>query len=674
MKSVAAGISRQWEKVFSHVNRAVVFLDQGVGELLHWQGGLTRLLKAGASDVKEFSSFESGAESDKKAVFIVSGLLEGDNREIICDILQASNFQYVVVVVCQGSASHAFSMDGHTDEDPEFFNQVEERVLEWMGNMNYTAEVFHIPLSTISIGNSVFLLPGYSRLSPLMESDVRQIELQYNNSHSKAEHKDIDSLKSVDFSVLPKHLQVQFKCFVSSVDGLLAELGVREDIYAMGHTSALLASELESFPTARNRRKTKTERASILFVDRSLDLAAVTSHTSESLMDRIQMMLPRLPGHVTDVKVNMAPLCHVDRETGSSVIAPGCLATQTGSEGHLQAMMTGKQKEALMEVNRQLVEAAAQCDLPLSLSGKPGRVTAEQLDSTLKLFRGKYKQIMNHLDWIQVSMATSEMLSHPDNRHIDERISVEKGLLQSLDDPSGLEALSQVQQMLAKKHEDRWIYSIDDVLCMLVYLYSLVGPPILEHEETEEEIQKSILDRVLAEKGSLPSIIKSIVTVGGKVGDRLIVSELLDGVWEKLAAVAQARANMREFREILEPGSAVSPVSLNPLIRQLVSAILDPGKPDLPDVENKSSGLKDMLKSGFGLFRAVSKPRPSDHPLLILIFIGGVTCTEVKQVKDLVNQLKPGIQVVIGSTRLLTPQEAVMTVLGADSALSDSIE
>ncbi|WAR31681.1 SCFD2-like protein [Mya arenaria] len=489
MKSVAAGISRQWEKVFSHVNRAVVFLDQGVGELLHWQGGLTRLLKAGASDVKEFSSFESGAESDKKAVFIVSGLLEGDNREIICDILQASNFQYVVVVVCQGSASHAFSMDGHTDEDPEFFNQVEERVLEWMGNM------------------------------------------------------------------------------------------------------------------------TKTERASILFVDRSLDLAAVTSHTSESLMDRIQMMLPRLPGHVTDVKVNMAPLCHVDRETGSSVIAPGCLATQTGSEGHLQAMMTGKQKEALMEVNRQLVEAAAQCDLPLSLSGKPGRVTAEQLDSTLKLFRGKYKQIMNHLDWIQVSMATSEMLSHPDNRHIDERISVEKGLLQSLDDPSGLEALS----------------------------------------------QKSILDRVLAEKGSLPSIIKSIVTVGGKVGDRLIVSELLDGVWEKLAAVAQARANMREFR-------------------QLVSAILDPGKPDLPDVENKSSGLKDMLKSGFGLFRAVSKPRPSDHPLLILIFIGGVTCTEVKQVKDLVNQLKPGIQVVIGSTRLLTPQEAVMTVLGADSALSDSIE
>jgi len=75
------------------------------------------------------------------------------------------------------------------------------------------------------------------------------------------------------------------------------------------------------------------------------------------------------------------------RETGSDVIASGCLASHTGAQGHLQALLSGKPKEALMEVNRQLVEAASQCNLPLSLVGKPGRVTAEQLDSTLKLFR-----------------------------------------------------------------------------------------------------------------------------------------------------------------------------------------------------------------------------------------------------------------------------------------------
>ncbi len=40
-----------------------------------------------------------------------------------------------------------------------------------------------------------------------------------------------------------------------------------------------------------------------------------------------------------------------------------------------------------MDVNRQLVEAASSCALPVKLTGKPGRVTAEQLKSTLQLFK-----------------------------------------------------------------------------------------------------------------------------------------------------------------------------------------------------------------------------------------------------------------------------------------------
>lgn len=45
------------------------------------------------------------------------------------------------------------------------------------------------------------------------------------------------------------------------------------------------------------------------------------------------------------------------------------------------------------------------------------------------------------------------------------------------------------------------------------------------------------------------------------------------------------------------------------------------------------------------LFRGVGKPRPSDNPVLILFVIGGISCTEVKQIRDLVSQLKPNIQV-----------------------------
>lgn len=41
----------------------------------------------------------------------------------------------------------------------------------------------------------------------------------------------------------------------------------------------------------------------------------------------------------------------------------------------------------------------------------------------------------------------------------------------------------------------------------------------------------------------------------------------------------------------------------------------------------------------------VSRPHPSDHPLLILFLVGGVTISEVRVIKDLVSTYKPGCQV-----------------------------
>ena len=37
----------------------------------------------------------------------------------------------------------------------------------------------------------------------------------------------------------------------------------------------------------------------------------------------------------------------------------------------------------------------------------------------------------------------------------------------------------------------------------------------------------------------------------------------------------------------------------------------------------------------FRLFRNVSKPRPNDHPILIVFVVGGVTATEVRLIKEL---------------------------------------
>jgi len=46
------------------------------------------------------------------------------------------------------------------------------------------------------------------------------------------------------------------------------------------------------------------------------------------------------------------------------------------------------------------------------------------------------------------------------------------------------------------------------------------------------------------------------------------------------------------------------------------------------------------------LFRAASKPRPGDQPLLIIFVIGGVSSTEVRQIRDVVASAKTNIQVI----------------------------
>ena len=44
-------------------------------------------------------------------------------------------------------------------------------------------------------------------------------------------------------------------------------------------------------------------------------------------------------------------------------------------------------QEGLLEAHRQIVDAASRESLPLNLSGRPGRVTTEQLHNHLALFK-----------------------------------------------------------------------------------------------------------------------------------------------------------------------------------------------------------------------------------------------------------------------------------------------
>ncbi|NXT99482.1 SCFD2 protein, partial [Buphagus erythrorhynchus] len=84
--------------------------------------------------------------------------------------------------------------------------------------------------------------------------------------------------------------------------------------------------------------------------------------------------------------------------------------------------------------------------------------------------------------------------------------------------------------------------------------------------------------------------------------------------------------------------------SYKPLLKQVVEEICNPDRPDPVDIEHISSGLTDLLKTGFSMFMKVNRPHPGDHPLLMIFMVGGVSVSEVKMVKDLVATRKPGTQ------------------------------
>lgn len=57
-------------------------------------------------------------------------------REIIQDIIQASHFQYVIIITAVTPRMHLFKKSGSYDGDTHsIFDAFEEDLLEWMENM-----------------------------------------------------------------------------------------------------------------------------------------------------------------------------------------------------------------------------------------------------------------------------------------------------------------------------------------------------------------------------------------------------------------------------------------------------------------------------------------------------------------------------------------------------------
>lgn len=663
----AAGVlsfaQQGWEQVLAKVKWSVVYLDAACAESLHWSCGSSRLLEAvkgPACNLREFEPHAiGGGAKQPRAVFVLSSLLKGRIVDTLQDIICRSHFQHCVVVTAVSHPVHLTANHvpaaaaAELEGQQPVFEQLEEKLCEWMGNMNYTAEVLHVPLLLAPAAPHLAFTPAFATLFPLLPQDVHVL------NSARPDKRRLNSLGEVDATALTPELLLYIRCLVSGLSSLCEHLGVREECFAVGSLSRVIATDLANYAPAKNRRKTATGRASVVFVDRTLDLTGAVGHHGDNLVEKIISALPQLPGHTNDVMVNMAELTAVQAvEENQTVIAPGCLAPSNDASAKAlwEALLNTKHKEAVMEVRRHLVEAASTENLPIKMS--MGRVTPGQLMSYIQLFKNNLKALTNHCGLLQLGMATVQTLKHPQTAKWDNFLAFERLLLQSLGDSTMAGVLNQLLPMIkSSSQRTNDDYSPEELLILLIYIYSVTGESTLDKDlgDVEEKVKKALAS-VFSEESELSPLLQKITGCDSAIDLTLPKSQTaVNDVFMALREIAGARNLLRQFKSVYVPGNSTHQASYKPLLKQVVEEIFNPEKPDPIDIEHMSSGLTDLLKTGFSMFMKVSRPHPSDHPLLILFVVGGVTVAEAKMVKDLVASLKPGTQVMVLSTRLLKP-------------------
>lgn len=269
---------QMWEKVLSKVNKALVFMDDPCAESLHWSGGAALLVSAGAHNVKRFSSFEAGADNEPKAVFVVSTLLKGRTADIIKDIVSLSRFRYCVVMTTVPHSLHLLA-DGVSGEmeGNVAFTRFEEKLRGWMGNAEYTAEVLHAPVHFARASSQLLTAPAFADLFPLLDTDLTSI------NRKRPEKRRFASLTDLDMQSLPNELQVKIRALAWSLNTLFELTNTREESFTVGPMSRLIAAELAKHPQAKNRRKSSAHKASVVFIDRTLDLTGRVSQCTSCL-------------------------------------------------------------------------------------------------------------------------------------------------------------------------------------------------------------------------------------------------------------------------------------------------------------------------------------------------------------------------------------------------------
>lgn len=615
-------------QVRMHVRHAVVYMDDAAAECLHWFYGFDKFLQFGAITIENFSPFVKTDCNVKNAVFIILSPIVGETLRTLMVIIRAHSFKNCVVIT---SLPPIFHMDAESPEETDFAF-LENKILNWMGSVNYNASVEHIPLFSALLANNLLVLSSFSKEFSVFNCGLLEMNRR----------------RTADFNIknLLPDMQLNVKKIAYCLDTILDKFQVKGDVFSIGALSHIVGFELASL--SHQQKKPHNRKVSIVIIDRLLDLAGPLSQSYETMLDQVLKTFPHLPGHVFDVGIPMNDLAECENETvfGRPLLAPGCLAHKNSPEEltAYYAVLEKRPRDALIELNRLIVESAANEEMNTDLNE---RLTFEVLKKRILLFKNKPELISKYRGLLQIALGVALALEHMTKSSLDQLSATEKALIQYLT-VSVEEVLNNIMQMVTEREDSN--RKMEEILIFLAFIYMLSGCSNIENEAA---MQATLMETFFQE--DLNDFLSFMVD--GELEDENILNAVRT-FFDVLKRLGTVRKGLKKYKSIFKSTNPAFPSSYDPLLKQLLDDIFDPSITDIPDLEFHSGSLKDYIKTGFSLFMNVSKPQPCDNRDLLLVVLGGLTPAEIKFIRDKETQLKDR-QIYVCCTQVITPSDVL---------------
>ncbi|XP_039067091.1 sec1 family domain-containing protein MIP3 isoform X2 [Hibiscus syriacus] len=151
---------------------------------------------------------------------------------------------------------------------------------------------------------------------------------------------------------------------------------------------------------------------------------------------------------------------------------------------------------------------------------------------------------------------------------------------------------------------------------------------------------------------------------------KLELRDRVDTLFKYLHKFSSLKSKNRPLREgplASESNLTGDPYTNKGLLYKLLTKIL--GKFDVPGLEYHSSTVGRLFKSGFGRFGlGQANPSVADQNVILVFVVGGINGVEVQEAHEALSESgRPDIELILGGTTFLTPDDMLDLLLGQPS-------